>query len=102
MKWQYKATIQNLIDKLPNEVSLEVYYLVQKLFGTVNNPDPTPQMSAGVTIANYIRAQNQSLEGKTVLEIGTGRRVRLPLALWLCGAEQIITIDLNPYLKQTL
>jgi SAM-dependent methyltransferase len=42
------------------------------------------------------------VEGKKFLEIGTGRGINLPIALWLCGASEIVTVDLNPYLKEEL
>jgi len=37
-----------------------------------------------------------------VLEVGTGRRLNVPMALWLCGAARILTVDLHPYLKPAL
>ncbi|MGR3302934.1 MAG: hypothetical protein ACUZ8I_10590 [Candidatus Scalindua sp.] len=51
---------------------------------------------------DLIREQNQVMESKTFLEVGTGRRMNLPIALWLGGASKIITVDLNPYLKAEL
>jgi predicted RNA methylase len=40
--------------------------------------------------------------GRTVLEVGTGHMVDLPIGMWLCGAERVITVDLNPYLSREL
>jgi len=37
-----------------------------------------------------------------LLEIGTGRTINVPIGLWLCGASKIITVDINPYLKEEL
>jgi SAM-dependent methyltransferase len=53
-------------------------------------------------IVSRIERQQQTITGKTILEIGTGHQVGLPIALWLCGAAQIITVDLNRYLKVEL
>jgi SAM-dependent methyltransferase len=49
-----------------------------------------------------IQARAYSLHSKTLLEIGTGRRINVPLALWLMGAERVLTMDINPYLKEEL
>jgi SAM-dependent methyltransferase len=34
--------------------------------------------------------------------VGTGHQVALPIALWLCGASRIVTVDINPYLSEEL
>lgn len=36
------------------------------------------------------------------MEVGTGRVPIAPLAYWLMGAKQTVTIDLNPYLREEL
>lgn len=64
--------------------------------------NPTSRLSAGINILNLIHDQGKTFESKTFLEIGTGRRLCLPIALWLCGVSEIITVDLNPYLKEEL
>ena len=33
------------------------------------------------------------------MEVGTGYRIGMPIGLWVCGAQRILTVDLNPYLK---
>jgi hypothetical protein len=40
--------------------------------------------------------------GKVFFEIGTGRVPDVPVAYWLMGAKETITVDLNPYLKDEL
>ena len=42
------------------------------------------------------------MAGGRVLEVGTGRSVTLPLALWLWGARSVVTVDLNSYLSGAL
>ena len=49
-----------------------------------------------------IHKQGHSTESKSFLEIGTDPRLNLPVALWLCGASEIWTVDLNPYLRPEL
>ncbi len=43
-----------------------------------------------------------AVAGKRVMEIGTGRRLDMPVAFYLCGAASVDTFDLNPYLRQEL
>lgn len=102
MNWRQKSGIQNAIAKLPSGFSYAVYYFVQRKWGGLRNITPIGGLTAGIKIAQYIRKQGQFLEAKTFLEIGTGRRLNLPIALWLCGASKIITVDLNLYLKSEL
>jgi SAM-dependent methyltransferase len=43
-----------------------------------------------------------SVRGARVMETGTGRRVDMPLAFYLCGARSVYTYDLHRYLKPGL
>lgn len=100
MNWKQKAMIQKLIASLPSKLSYAVHYQFQRRFGGLRAVDPTQEHLVGaMTIANYITRHGGKIESKTFLELGPGRRVNLPLALWLCGASRIIAVDLNPYLK---
>jgi hypothetical protein len=102
MKWKQKSLIQNLVAKLPSEISYATYYYLQRKFGGLVEVNPTSRLVAGCQIAQYINQQGQSVHSKTFLEIGTGHQVGLPIALWLLGASRIVTTDLNPYLKAEL
>jgi hypothetical protein len=102
MNWRTKAFIQNAISKLPSKLSYAAYYRMQRRFGGLREVNPTTRLQAGVEVVNRIEAQGLSVEGKTFFEVGTGRMVALPMALSLCGAKEVITVDLNPYLQHTL
>ena len=102
MKWKQKSRIQNLIAKLPSNLSYATYYFFQRNFGGLRNVNPIGHLMAGIKIATIIRQQGQTIDSKTFLEIGTGHQINLPIALWLAGASRIITVDLNPYLKEEL
>src|SRR5689334_13099178 len=103
MKWRSKARLAKVISKLPSGLSYGAYYLVQRHFGNLRSANPEHHFKAAVAIADFVRKHRQPLNGtQTFLEIGTGRRLTLPIALWLCGAGPVITTDLNPYLKQEL
>lgn len=102
MNWKLKARVQNFIALLPSSTSYKVYYFLQRNFGGLRKSSPLSRLEAGFKVAELIRKQNRSLSSKTFLEIGTGHQLNLPIALWLCGASRIVTVDLNPYLKYDL
>ena len=102
MNWQRKARIQNLIAALP--LSNALYYAVQRGFGSLRagRANPLAYFDAARRTAEWIRATGRAVEGMRFLEVGTGRNVNLPTALWLCGAAEVTTADLNPYLSAAL
>ncbi len=40
--------------------------------------------------------------GKKVLEVGSGRTLLVPVGFWLCGAHEVISVDLHPYLSEEM
>ena len=102
MKWKNKALIQNLVSKLPENLSYNIYYWLQRKFGALQSVNPVNVIASGVKTMNFIHQNGHSVEGKKILEIGTGRGINLPIAWWLCGASEIVTADVNPYLKEEL
>jgi hypothetical protein len=64
--------------------------------------NPVEGFENGLRIIAATEAAGGSVSGKVILEVGTGRRLNVPIAFWLCGAAQIITVDLNRYLKPRL
>jgi len=102
MHWKLKAKIQNILSLLPSAASYEAYYWVQRRFGGLRRPVPTSRLVAAIETWKRIKSQERSPKGKVFLEVGTGRVPLAPIAYWLMGAESIITIDLNPYLKEEL
>lgn len=102
MNWKLKAFIQNTIAMLPSALSYRLYYLVQRRFGGLRSPDPSSRLQAAAEILARIEQQGHAADSMAFLEIGTGPRVIVPIALWLCGASEIISVDLNPYLRTEL
>jgi SAM-dependent methyltransferase len=102
MNWQRKARIQNLIAALP--LSNSLYYAVQRSVGNLRagRTNPLEYFDAARRTVEWIRASGRAVEGMRFLEVGTGRNVNLPTALWLCGAAEVQTVDLNPYLSAAL
>jgi SAM-dependent methyltransferase len=102
MNWRTKAALQNLVGKMPSDVSYAVYYFLQRRVGGLRSTTPMTRLVAGIETARRICERGRTLEGKVFLEVGTGRQINIPLSLWLCGAAETITVDLNPYLKSEL
>jgi len=102
MNWQRKARIQNLIAALP--LSNAIYYAMQRSMGSLRagRANPVEWFGAARRTVEWIRKTGRDVEGMRFLEVGTGRNVNLPTALWLCGAARVTTVDLNPYLSSAL
>lgn len=102
MDWRLKLGLQKACSLLPFARE-ECYYQLQRRFGSLKHPlDPTEMFRAGVQVAEAAQRAGCSVQGARVLEVGTGRRLNLPIALFLCGAESIITVDLHRYLQSEL
>lgn len=102
MKWQNKALVQRLCAGLPFG-SEAVYYALQRTFGSMRRPpDPLPNFRDLVRIAGELRELGFSLEGKRVMEVGSGRRLDMPIGFYLLGAASIATFDLHRYQKDSL
>jgi len=102
MNWRWKAKIQNLVALLPTKLSTSTYYWIQKRFGEHNRMNTIDNLLSGIQICAKIEQAGQSPVEKTFFEIGTGKRINIPLSFWLAGARQITTVDLNHYLKEEL
>lgn len=102
MNWKTKAQIQRAVAALPSSLSYRAYSLLQRYTGGLRNVSPVSRLMAGAEMVAMIERAGRNLDGKSVLEVGTGSRVNLPIALWLCGAGPITTVDLNPYLALDL
>jgi SAM-dependent methyltransferase len=102
MNWKRKALIQNAISILPSSLSYDLYYWLQRNFGGLKVDDPMNRFAAGIKTWNIIKGLGYDPKEKTFFEVGTGRVPVIPLAYWLMGAHQTITVDLNIYLKPDL
>ena len=102
MHWKHKATIQNVIGRLPPGLGNPIYYQLQCRFGGLRQPTPLSRLRAGVEVVRRIQQFNRSAKSAVFLEVGTGHQMALPLSLWLCGAAEVISVDLNHYLKERL
>ncbi|MCO6047429.1 class I SAM-dependent methyltransferase [Aeoliella sp. ICT_H6.2] len=104
MHWKTKARIQTLVARLPDRLSYPLYYQLQRRFGAMrpHRIDPTNRMQVAIQLCERIVQMGRSPVGATFFEVGTGWRLNLPIAMWLLGAEQTVTVDLNRYLRMEL
>lgn len=102
MHWKTKATLQNAVSRLPSESSYATYYWLQRHFGGLRHINPVARLRAGIETWRQIEKLGRDPFDKTFFEVGTGRVPMTPLAYWLMGAKRVVTIDLNPYLKEEL
>lgn len=102
MNWKLKAKIQKAVSILPASASYATYYWIQRHFGGLKKINPINRLTAGIEIWKRIKRLGYDPVDKVFFEVGTGRAPIVPLAYWLMGAKKIITIDLNPYLKEEL
>ncbi|MDQ3665636.1 MAG: class I SAM-dependent methyltransferase [Acidobacteriota bacterium] len=81
-----------------------IYYALQRAAGSLRpgRLSPLDSFKAAVSMVEWVKRSGQEAVGKSFLEVGTGRTVNLPTALWLCGAGRIVTVDLHPYLSGAL
>ena len=102
MNWKLKAAIQRSCAALPAGQEA-VYYSLQRIFGSLRRPvNPIPMWEEAVSIVSDLQAAGFDIHGARVMEIGTGRRLDMPIGLFLCGAASILTVDLHRYLKPDL
>ncbi len=98
LNWKTKANIQRVCAALPGSES--IYYLLQSNLGVFRkDPDPMPNMRDAALILNEIPFR---MEGKRVMEVGTGRRMDMPVGFYLAGAASTDTVDLYRYMKPEL
>ena len=92
MKWTIKALIMKVISVLP--ASHKLYVMSQKQFGNLGvNANARSKQFA--EIRHYILKNYKSFNGLRVFEVGTGHVPRIPIALFLSGAETVTTVDLH-------
>ena len=102
MNWRLKAAIQRACATLPVGRDA-VYYSLQLTFGLLRDRNaPFRMLRAAARIAKQLGAQGFDLHGKRVMEVGTGWRVDVPIALYLCGARSVVTYDIRRLLKPRL
>ena len=102
MNFRFKAVIQIFFSLLPLPFGHKVYVKIQKKFGSLKKFNPEGKFLNGNKIFNILKSIHKDVNNKKFLELGTGWSPITPLALYLLGAKEVITIDLNNYLDESL
>jgi hypothetical protein len=80
-----------------------LYYMLQRQFGSLRqDPDPSRLLRECSTLVSELRNTGHEVAGARVMEVGTGRRIDIPLGFYLAGAANVVTVDLNRYLRPDL
>jgi SAM-dependent methyltransferase len=85
-------------------MSEQIHYGLQRTLGGLRpgHIDVFQWMEAAAIIVDWVKSAGQQVAGKRFLEVGTGRQPFVPAGLWLCGAAQTVTVDLNRYLSEAV
>jgi len=101
MQWRRKAWLQRVCSRLP--AGDAVYYMLQRQFGTFRRPpDPSLLLQECARLVAELTSAGHQVAGARVMEVGTGRRIDIPLGFYLAGAASVTTVDLNRYLRPEL
>jgi hypothetical protein len=102
MRWTTKARVQRWVAALPRRIGDPLYFRIQRATGFFRSLDPFPYLEAARDLALAAERAGRPVAGARVLEVGTGRRMMVPLAFHLLGAARITTADLHRYLRPEL
>jgi 2-polyprenyl-3-methyl-5-hydroxy-6-metoxy-1,4-benzoquinol methylase len=96
IKWHIKYALASLLGILPFRHYL--HHKVQLVLGG-SKLDEKEMLTRAVELYTLAFKNKRSLEDNIVLEIGTGWFPFMPIIAYLYGAKNIITIDINPWLR---
>jgi len=92
MHWQYKAKIMKTCVLL--SAGSELYKFIQKTFGRLK-ADLMSRIPVQIEMARWILDMGGKIEGKKFFEVGTGHNPVVLIGFFLCGAEQVMSIDFS-------
>lgn len=97
MNWQSKAIMLQILSRLPGGRSM--YRKLQDLKGSTKL-DIGAEWPPRLKLFQWMAGQGIHVEGSRVLEIGTGWHPILPVLLYLFGAREVVSLDVNPWLSR--
>jgi hypothetical protein len=102
VNWKIKAAVQRACARVPVGKQT-LYRQLQRHCGKlIKGYDHGFLLKEAVRMTELLRGYGYEIEGASVMEVGTGWRLDLPIGLYLCGAQRIVTCDLNRYLMKSL
>ncbi|MFF5077990.1 class I SAM-dependent methyltransferase [Actinoplanes sp. NPDC000266] len=99
MRWTTKARIQRFCAAAPGGDM--AYRQIQRRLGRLA-ADPFRRLPQHAAMMRRLDGLGLRLDGMRVLEIGTGHLPIAPVAMHLCGAREIVTVDLHRRLQPDL
>ncbi len=99
MRWTHKALIQRICARAPGGDRL--YQRIQQRFGRLD-ADPFRRLPHHATMLRRLGELGFDPAGSRVLEVGTGHLPVAPVAFWLAGAGEVVTVDLHRRLNPEL
>ena len=92
MNWKTKAAIMRLFAAL--SYGDRIYKAGQKRFGRLA-ARPMTRLPKQAQMIRWLRDAGRSVEGMRFFELGTGHVPLVPIGFYLCGADKVLTVDLN-------
>ncbi|GAA2625306.1 class I SAM-dependent methyltransferase [Paractinoplanes durhamensis] len=99
MRWTRKAKIQKACALLPGGDVL--YRQIQRRYGRLN-ADPFKRLPQHAAMLRRLAELGFRAEGARCLEVGTGHVPIAPIAFYLLGADEVVTVDLHRRLDTEL
>lgn len=97
MQWTRKARIQRVFSRTP-VVGDRLYFAMQRRIGSLE-PNPFLRIDNHVAMLRLLRQQGVDAVDARCVEVGTGHHPSLPILFHLCGAREVVTVDLNRRLQ---
>ncbi len=98
MNWKIKALVQNSLSILPFGLGDSLHYRLQYSKGKLR-PKSMYDTAKAFYFMDRITKHRSEVSDVTVFELGSGWALQIPLCLWLCGINKIITVDLNRHFR---
>lgn len=100
MRWTTKALIQRFLSSVP--LGEKTYFVGQRLAGGFRQFRIDGKIHQGQRLLKCLNQAGADLNGKNVVEVGTGWSPIVPLLFWLYGQGECTTFDTSKYLKDKL
>jgi hypothetical protein len=100
--WKTKAAIQRWIGALPDAVSYPAYYALQRTVGGLRRPTPIEHLTGGLGVAERIWREQRPVPLVPVPRNRHGPAAESADRALALRRGDVVTIDLNPYLKAAL
>ncbi len=99
MRWTHKARIQRACARAP--LGRILYRQLQQRFGRLD-ADPFRRLPQHASLIRNLSEYGFDTDGARCLEVGTGHLPIAPVAFYLAGAGEVVTVDLHRRLHPAL